>query len=348
MNQYSQLIPGLEDFLDEVPVPTKEEGGNDLPEPVDLDNQEIISDNVDITIDIEDNRDEGRQLKLQAEKERMQNSLAVLERITRNTARGYVGQEDFSSFIKNSITSIVNILGHVTNLFSTALFHGWRDFKRSELTEYSDSNRATMARLYSADFIAVSSLTVPTPQGMQGTYFQALSSLQAFLKELNMLDRSTKMLRMTETILQDIVKTNSTFTAHVKDAHRTTKPASLDKLFKDTCKFFTSKKDDKNTFKNLFSNIKEYETTVKMCIDMDVHLRTVAGVHNRLLEIEGVVTKIIDKAESLDRQQVDDLVKMVKLFADTFDQYATIINDLSRVNHNLTFVTMNMRSFLNM
>ena len=351
LKTFDGLIPGLQDFVEDIPVPTQEEGGNTLPEPKNLDDEDPKDPtNVDIVIDIGDSgRSEDTQMKFQQQREQLIAQLHMLEYLSNNEKLGYIGQEGFVSALKNSVTGLANIMGHILNLFKTSLFDGWRDFKRSELAEYSDSNRFTMGRLYSSEnFQKVAFLQVDTPKGMIGSYIDAIASLQKFLDMLNMLDRSTKMLRMTETIYTDIVKVNPSFSSHVNDVYREMTPPLVAKYFDETSKIFTARKDDKQQFRTLFKDMREYETCVKQCIHMDSHLRAVASVHSRMEDISQLVDKIIENADKMTRPQVDDLVKMVRMYAETFDRYAVVINDLNRVNHNLTFVTMSIRQALNM
>lgn len=337
------------DFIDDVPKPTHEEGSHPLTEPIDLDNKEPEPGNVDITIDIEENRDETRTHDMKLQKEKMLEVLHALEVQLAVRRTGYAGQEGFTDAVKNGLTGIVNILGHITNLFSTALFHGWRDFKRSELTAYSDSNRLTMTRLYGLSYFEIQNVKVPTPQGMEGKYVDALNSLNEYLTTLNMLKRSTKMLKMVEAIYADMRKTNTKFASHIQDVNRNIQDKYVEQLFEKTGKFFTSKKHtDKVAFSSVFGSTKDFEYCVKTCMDMDTHLRSVASVHSRLMDINDVVSNIIDHASVLNTRQIDDLVKMTRMFAEYFDQFATVINDVNRVNHNLVFVIKALRNYTKM
>lgn len=343
MAKFGELIPGLHDFVDDIPVPTKEEGGMVPQEPEDLDDKEVTPGNVDITIDIGERQDTIEQMQILTRS--MYRHVQDMDCMIKNNRDGIYSNEDFSMGMTELIVGVFNIIGHVTNLFTTTLFHGWRDFKRSELTEYSDSNRLTMTRIYTMKYQEATYLKIPTPQGMKGTYPAALKALDTYLVELDMLKRCKRMLATIENIEKDLIKGNPNFLSQVRDAQKQFTDKRLQDLFKNTGKFFTGSRDEGGQFEKHFNSIAEFEETVKRCMDMDSHLRGVASVFDYLKDIEKVVGRIADsqKARELNRQQSEDISKVVRTLAETFESYATVINDLSRMNHNLTYVVMELR-----
>lgn len=346
----NELIPGLEDFVEEIPVPEQEEGSNEVTEPENLDEKPITPGNVDVTIDIENNREQTRQESLEETTKQMIAKLDSVLTLANNAKLNRVSQEDFGSFVKNSFTGIINVLGHVTNLFATTILYGWRDFKRSELTEYSDSNRLTMTRIYKLGYSELSELTLPTPKGMLGKYSDALKVIEKFLNDLDLSHKADQMLDLVTAIRDDLHKQNPNFTSHVRDANRLMLADSVMKNFNDTGKIFSTKEREEDLFKNLFNDPKDLEVTVKKCMDMDTHLRAVASIHDRVKDIEAIVESIGGELNNvqINKFQLDDLAKMVKMFANIFTAYATVINDLYRVNHNLTWCIKEIRKVKNM
>ena len=344
-------FPFMEDeYTGDFPIPTKEEGGStDINIPVDIDNVDTKDSTADIVIDV--SRRDLRRQELAAEDHRiMLAHLHLSRQLARSVAIGAIGQEDFSSFVANSLTGIANVLGHITNLFKVSIFHGWRDFKRGEITEYCESNNFTMSRLYRLPFNEYKHMTIPYPEGMVGTYFQALSSLKSYLDELNLLKRADQMVDVIKSIHSDLVKVNPSFKSHLADFNRIFIPSRCDKLFKDTGKFFTSKKQVKteDTFGARFSSMGEFESTVRLCSDLDTHLRAVSSIHSRMETLELWMNRIVELGPKLEKNQINDLVLIAKTMADTFDSYATVINDVNRVGHNLVFVIEKLRKTANM
>lgn len=346
---HSPLIISLEDFIDDVPQPPKEDNQPTLPDGKDLDAEKPIQGydgNVDIIIDIDNGRDERTTQMWEAEKLKIRESLSRLELVLKTQHNFIEGQEGFTSFIANSLTAIPNILGHITRLFYTTLVYGWRDFKRGELTAYHASNCATMSRIYHTNYYEFRDLDVDTPQGMKGTYTAALKSLQDFFNALDMPKRVKKMYDQIVAIRKDIIKSNGDFRSYVQDFTRAHKSTDVDKAFANTSKFFTTDKEDGGTFGKLFSNMGEFENVIKNTMNMDTELRMVAGVHDKMNDMKKEIDIIIQNGDKLSKQQVNDLVEIVRFIGDTFDQYATCLNDLSRIDHNMTEVVKTLRRYI--
>ena len=341
------LIPRLEDIIDEIPAPTKEDDQPQLPQGTDLDAEEPIQGydgNVDIIIDIDNSRNETDREMFYNERDWVHNKIEYMERVLKVQFKD--GQEGFTSFIANSLVSIPNILGHITNLFYTTLRFGFKDFKRSDLTEYSDSSRATMTRIYTMNYYEIKDTVVPTPQGMKGTYRAALDSLKAYFNALDMTSRSKQMYETIDAIATDIKKENGTFHSLVTDYTRSFKNSNIEKCYKDTSKYFTPDKSEGDEFGKLFANMNEFEKVCKDAMDMDSELRAVAGVHDRMKATEEKVEEIIQYKEKLSKEQVNMLVDLVRSYGDLFEGYATCLNDLSRLDHNLMEIVKDLRDIV--
>lgn len=270
-------------------------------------------------------------------------------KLVKNVNRGVVGQEGFTDLVKNAVTGIANITGHLLNLFKTALLNGFRDFKRSELSEYSDSNRMTMTRLYAADnYGRLRGHEVPVPRGMEGTYADALKAIQDALNAINILEKAKQAKEVINSVYKDLQLGQTGFTSQVTDMNRKLKSNEVNRMFDRECKIFTTKKNDMGYFDKLFASMKQYEEVVKDTIDMDTEFRLVSSVYDYLQEIDETVGKIVPLADKMNKQQLDELASMVRLVAEFFDMYANVVQDLNRFNHNLTEVTQSIRDFLQM
>lgn len=260
-----------------------------------------------------------------------------------------IGQEGLFDSIKKGLTGIVNIFGHLVNLFGTTLFHGWRDFKRGEMQDYSDSNRLTMTRLYAADnYYALTKVEVDTPKGMIGTYSQALNALDTFLDTIRMTDRASLMVEVSRAISTDAKKQNPTFTSHVKSFSKQYDNRDILGLFNSCSRIFTNKSVSRNTFENLFASQSEYERVCKRCMDGDSYLRAVATVHDRLEETTKNFDNLLNHSANLTNNDLKELSRITRYFAEAFDMYGVCIQDRLRIDHNLTLVTKTIRKALRM
>jgi hypothetical protein len=276
---------------------------------------------------------------------------APARRVVYNDLHGVIGEESIGSFIINSVVGLQDTILHIVGLFRTALFDGWRDFKRSELTEYYQSNRMTMVRLLNASYFNCSEARAYIPIGMKGRYVKALESLTEFLDVLDMNERTKHMVTVAEKILENIRSNNNPFNM-VEDDYKT-EFADMNKInlaFNKTTRFFTKSRETETTFGKVFDNMGEFKTVVNTLIDeCNSHLQNVATIHSRLKETEEIVGEIVEKIDrkAITRQQLDLLSKIARTWAELFDKYALIINDVYRIDHNVTLDIVDLREHLN-
>ena len=265
------------------------------------------------------------------------------------TRRNVPGQEGLLDIIKNILTGIVNIFGHFLNLFKTGILYGLRNFKRGELKDYSDSNRFTMTRLYAeSNYLSLISFEIDIPQGMKGTYKNALDSIDSFLNNLGMLERVKRMKEISENILTTVKKANPSFSAHIYRGLQEFNSANLFTEFNKIGKVFTNSRNARAIYGDCFAHAAEYEAACKQCMDGDAYLRGVGSIHSYLEDVNDNFTSLLNYASGLRPNELKDLSKIVRYFAETFDMYATVIQDRVRIDHNLTEVTKRVRKRLHM
>lgn len=264
----------------------------------------------------------------------------------------FAGQEDISGFIKNTFSSIINTLGHIANLFKTALFDGWRDFKRSELREYVDSNMMTVHRLRNADYTVIRNMNLDVPNGMKTSYPKAFASLTNCLKEMDMLTRSKVMLQSAERVLTSIREGNTAFASAVNDANRDyVNTKHIERLYFETEKHFTAQTSiRKATFEKCYGSIPEFSNFIDAVLGAETELQSVAAVNDRLKSLEDTINAIADHSNinDMSRPAIDTLAKIVRAWAFLFERYSIVVNDVYRVNHNVTLNLEDLRKQLNM
>jgi hypothetical protein len=281
----------------------------------------------------------------------LKTSLTYIFRTIENDRRGLVEQESLGGFLANGFTGILNVLGHIVNLGATSIFHGWRDFKRSELMDYTDSNFATMQRLYRVQLMEVANVECDIPEGMNRSYPVTLTTELNFLKELDLLGRSDQMLKAADKILDSIRAQNSTFISTVKDTYREFANMSrINSLYGECEKCFTKGKViATKPFVVVYKSSEEFTSVVKTLLkDGNTQLRAVATIFSRLEEIQEIVTEIshLVREEQIDRTQLDVLAKIARTWAEMFDKYAVVINDIYRIDHNVTLNVQSLREHL--
>lgn len=344
------------DAVDDIPVPTKEDSGDAPVTPIeDITHPAITPDNVDITIDIARDEDGASYIihdpdsaeQMAFDRKRCMEYLDYCQRLVNNYYEGRIGQEGFLDGIKNAVAGIGNIFGHFLNLFYTQVVYGLRDFKRSELTAYIDSNKITWQRIKATDYYAYFKVTVPAPKGMVGKYRPALTALEDFLNKLQMRKATKQMVTSAGRITKEIQR-GSGMSAMVAPLMQDFFPKDLRKNFDAMDRIFTDggpREDDK--VEDLFDNAEDFKYVINKCQDDDSFFREVAGVHMDLQNVHYWIKKIAEMEVKIDPTVMDRLISIVRSWAEVFDMYAITIDDLQRVNHNLMWVVKEVRQGLN-
>lgn len=260
------------------------------------------------------------------------------------------GNEGFLSFIKNALTGIVNVFGHMLGTLKVSLFSILYNFKRGELSDYVSSNYFTFKRLCSDDnYNELIEFKIDVPQGMKGTYINALSKIDEFLDKLDMSNRASRIEDISKSILKDSERKDTSFTSTVNLAIKEFKTTEISMMYNNLGRIFTNNHDAIMEFGKAFSSQKEYKTVCDKCMDGDSYLRAVAGVYDRLQNTNDNLNKLLSRSNSfLSKNNLQDLSTITRYFAETFDMYAVVIQDRLRIDHNLFMVTRNIRRRLNM
>lgn len=263
-------------------------------------------------------------------------------------ADNFVATESIYSAARNAVFGLVNIVGHLTSLFTNTLFNGWRDFKRSELNFYVHSNIATVNALYKLRYIEVEDVDVPVPQGMKGRYNTAVIGLISYFDTVNMLKLVKAMKSVSKSVVTAI-KENGTLKFEDNNVNFK-KLKDIKKSFESlSTSFANDAGDDFNNrkFKDVFTDSHEMGKVIDNVIDCDKFFREVSSVYDNVEDVENNFREVANIASSLTSKQLDALADVARMYAETITDYATAINDLNRVQHNLVMVIKYLRSALN-
>lgn len=138
---------------------------------------------------------------------------------------------------------------------------------------------------------------------------------------------------------------NVTFSAVVDDLRSDfLNRNDTDAVFNTTSSNFGGgSRDDECLFQQQFKTVKEFQESVESVADKgNRYLQGVSAIHSRLEETEEIIDEICDVIKRRDtdanisRSQLDILSKAARAWAVLFDHYSVVINDVSRLDHNLT------------
>ena len=278
--------------------------------------------------------------------------LYPINRMVYNEYHRLASVESLASIATNGVFGIANIFGHILNLFRTGLFEGFKDFKRSELREYVQSNAATMLRFNSRDYSASClTLTIDVPQGMTSPYSKTIESLFGFLDELNLDNVSKMILNTADDILTSLRSQNGKFNSIINDVYREySNDLHIKMKYSETERHMTTTKKDKMTMKEAYpGGFEELKSVIDALVTTgNSHLQSVAAIHSRMEETEeivGEIAKLVD-VKHIDHKQLDQLSKIARVWAYNFDKFGTVINDIYRIDHNVTLNIKQFRKFL--
>lgn len=341
-------------FADEI-EPIKKEGGSTTEhnEPVDLNEtkEEQIhtgDKRVDIVVDVGNRSVESANYK-KSDTEEMLRVLNRCIKMSFEIDRRFVGQEDIGGFVSNGLYGIINVVGHIVSNASNLLFRGWRDFKRSELNAYLSSNVTLMSRINDeSNYRHLDKFKLYIPEGMAGKYPDAFKSLVDYLDMIDMrktvfeaqdsIDLLAKLLRNKR--LTDFERELDIINALVNNQE-------VDKEFKETEKYFTTKKNHESEFQTQFASMSDFAKFVDELCNADDYLRDVSSVYSTVQKIEKLLGAICEDKDALSKKDVSYIANVIRSLASHVDNYATCINDINRLQHNIYENIRAIRSKLN-
>lgn len=330
-----------------VDIPMPEEVPTIVEAPVvDLENRPLTKENVDVHLDLDDflNKTSASQ-RMQLLCTEVDTLLAELDGFDPRLA-----EEGLGSFIGKTLLGIANVVGHMCHLSTTYLRFGFKDYKRGELSAYVDSNRATMI-FYGKSGNLTGRLRddfkVHKPEGMKGTYAEAIQSITDFYVAIRMAPRSVEMLNYAKelgAVINDKVKLSN----HIASGNKMFDMKEINKTYDATSKIFTTKQNTELPyFKDVCVSVDNLLDVVYKVVNFDNELRSVATIHDNMKKLEACIVDISNgNLDNVDKKQVQQIGEIVKLFALTFDKYATICNDVNRLNHNLVLTLRLLKSEL--
>ena len=331
----------LDDIIQSVPTPSTE-GGEETKvisdEPV-----KVKDGHVDIVIDVPSSQNPAP-TQLQYAHQLVAQDIQALDNYVsalRLSVVNAAGMESFGHDLVNIFAGVFNSIGHVVNLFKTALLRGFKDFKRGEVNEWYDSNRATAFRINHANYDEVKDVVLDAPDGLKCTFYGATKATCAYMNKLQMRDAMKKMLDLAKRISNDInTSSNTNFSSYVFDIERSILSKDLPQLYKakEKCLPETSKRAVRLPFGKLFDSMKEFADTADMLRDVDVHLREVATIWEGVQTLQKIFNGIYDDVNThrvdIHKDAMLDLAKIAKAFAESISQFSICCNDIARLQHN--------------
>ena len=246
--------------------PIKKEGGSitEYDEPTDLNEtkEEQIhtgDKQVDIVVDVGNRSVESANYRKQ-DTEQMLRVLNRCIKMSFEIDRRFAGNEDIGGLVSNGLYGIVNVVGHIVSNAANLLFRGWRDFKRSELNAYLSSNVTLLSRINDeSNYQLLNRFKLYTPEGMVGKYPDAFKSLVDYLDMIDM-RKTVFMAQDSIELLAKLLRNKrlTDFDHEMNVINAVVNNQEFDKKFKETEKYFTTKKNCESEFQIQFASMSDF------------------------------------------------------------------------------------------
>lgn len=250
------------------------------------------------------------------------------------------GEENFSGFFKSVVTSIINTIGHVINLFKTNLFKSYLSLKRTELRYYTESNLATVRAIKTLKYIDVAGVVVPYPTGMKMKYREAIATVGTSLVACDIVTRSKIAVNKTTDILRCLMK-GTQLSSNLVDSLTVLDPSNLRKsgvaataVLDNSVKVAVDK-----TFDKLFVSMEDMKHCEASLLDLEKYVLQVSLAHKNMAKCHDNFTAIIKQVEAgigttVSKDDVEKLASIAYYVAETFDIFSSTVTVYHVLEHN--------------
>lgn len=237
----------------------------------------------------------------------------------------------FGAAIKDIARSVVKTIG--TNI------RYWNDaFKRSEFVYFYDSNKNKLERYLSDTSVPLLDIPVPTPEGMDVPYLQAIQALISCKNEIQMVPY-LKAVSSVVQILQDGVEDGVIGQANaiISEFHPTETSknvaAQLKAILsgrrmaaKSSREVFSSKEDISECIQQVLT----FNETYHEMVDFKV---TIDGVNE---QFNALISMLERREKEFSRSTLQAVYTLVSGMAVYVDHFGVVAHEMQRVEHNFT------------
>lgn len=234
---------------------------------------------------------------------------------------------------------VTDVFLKIGNTFKTNIFKFYKDLKRSEMRYYYESHTTMCLKAESLPITQLTSIQVPIPSGMQGTYQNACMTLQQAYEMLDILSYGQGVLaalidfRRKLTRSEDYKSTLVPMTNLVNQRGN-----SLNTLKSTVDKVFTQKNTPLEVkFTDVYKTMKEFKDTRLSLLDMETYLANTNRLVKLVDDIDTVladITSYLSEDKEVDKALVNDMINIVRYMGVSFDIYGATSTKQMAVEHN--------------
>lgn len=263
------------------------------------------------------------------------------------------GEESFGGFFKSVITSIINTIGHVINLFKTNLFKSYLSLKRTELRYYIESNTGTVRNIKNLKYIDIAGIVVPYPTGMKVRYSEAIKTVGSSLVACDIVTKSKIAVNKTTELLNCLMK-GTQLSDKLVDSLTVLDPSNIRQLGVDATAILDNsvKEVTDKTFDKLFVSMEDMKNCETGLLDLEKYVLQISLAHKNMAKCHDNFTAIIKQVEAgigttVSRDDVEKLASIAYYIAETFDIFSSTATVYHVLEHNFVelYKELNRRLF---
>lgn len=321
------------DAIRNIPAPVQPYNDKDEQTKVtDVDKPDIKDATADVTIDLNWNRDKS---VIELREHLLRLAQNDFDLAVHNAS--FAGNEGFGDTIGGIVQAIDGGFSKLKKFYYEYILSNLVGFKESEVTKLVKACSAQLEDMLKLNFKEYKDLKVAVPRGFNGKYIPALSSLTTFLDILKVSDRiENKILP----ILREIVRLthnngNGKLTLPYSVQGSSIFSMNIESEFKPTEKFFTSGNNHEAKLDEVVTDFNELRDVCLKLSDADSYLSEAVVVYKQMEDCSELAHNLIKAKAFMDKPMVNYLASILTDIGLCFSLYATTLNDLQRLNHNV-------------
>ena len=227
----------------------------------------------------------------------------------------------------------------IGNTFKTNIFKFYKDLKRSEMRYYYESHTTMCLKAESLPITQLTSIQVPIPSGMQGTYQNACMTLQQAYEMLDILSYGQGVLTALIDFRRKLTRSENYKNTLVPMTNLVNQRGnSLNNLKSTVDKVFTQKNTPLEVkFLDVYKTMKEFKDTRLALLDMETYLANTNRLVKLVDDIDTVladITSYLTEDKEVDKALVNDMINIVRYMGVSFDIYGATSTKQMAVEHN--------------
>ena len=250
-------------------------------------------------------------------------------------------QENFVSGVTKLLIGVGDLLGKLAFTFKANTTRFYKDLKRSEMTEFSESHLMKINKVESASYEAFMDISVPGPTGLNCDYLTAVEALSNLYKTLDITVTMEQYGEALTSVFRSLSQENGQHNTilnqlAVAQAPKLAKAKAAYAKFNNCFSKIESTGMEK--FSKAYKSMSAFREVRQLLIAMEPQLQQVSGVYSALKDVEAKVDAIISHLNKTNTPVAPSFVKNladeVRYLATLLDMTATANTAQSALEHN--------------